>query len=454
VRSLAQNLAVALLILSSLICTTQTGEVQSPIRSHVPFPMPGPMAQVARDYAWRPARVDVHAQSVKVGERVPATVVLLDASGKLTYALERMSFSLQAISPSGKVVVQNLEAAPGASSVDLFLPATEPGLTKLIVRQSEDHLLESSNFVLITAQTPLSAPQLMLRVSGESNVNVRADQINYARIAVYYMDSRPKRSPIEVWLTWNHGDVKPNPLIIKKEEHFAEAHWTSNLPMQGATVTVAEVKPAVPLSGARSATINFVEPLSGIAFSNLPNTISIVDDFPLHARFYDLDGNYVSTSGKRDVDVSSSTGIVHLRPSAGETHGDFQTELIPAGWGSTEIEVWTPGYPPFAQTVVITYLAVLWISVAGGLLGALADLLPNRNRSRSWHILLSVIMGVVTALLCSWVYIVSALPLLPAGVLHSRIVVLCVSLVGGWTGKFTYRKIAAAVGSRVEHFRP
>jgi hypothetical protein len=413
------------------------------------------MAQVARDYAWRPARVDVQAQSVKAGERVPVKVVLLDASGKLTNALDRMAFSLEAISPSGKTVVQNLEAAPGASSVNLFLPATEPGLTKLIVRQPQGQILPSSNFVLITpVQAPLAGPQLMLRVSGESDANVRADQVNYGRIAVYYMDSQPARFPIEIWLTWDHGEVKPNPLIIKKGEYLAEAHWSSTLPTAGATVAIGDVKPAVPVSGARATTINFVEPVSGVAFFNPPNTVSIVDDLTLHVRFYDLAGNFVKTSDTRKVTVSSSSRIAHFKPSTGETNGDFETELIPAGWGSAKIEVATPGYSPFTQTVVITYLAVLWVCVAGGLLGVLANVLTNRNWLRSWHIFASFIFGVMVALLGSWTYIVFVLPYAPAGVLHNWMAILCVSLLGGWSGSFILRKITVALGRRVGHMRP
>jgi len=412
------------------------------------------MAQVARDYAWRPARVDVQAQSVRIGDRLLVKVVLLDATGKLTNALERMALNLEAIGPSGNAVVQNLEAAPGASSVDVVLPATEPGLTKLIVRQSQGQILESANFVLITpVQTPLAGPQLMLRVSGESDVNVRADQINYARIAVYYTDSQPARFPIEVWLTWDHGEVKPNPLVIRKGERFAEAHWSSSSPVGGATVAIADVKPAVPLSGARTATINFVEPVSGVAFFNPPNTISIVDDIALHARFYDLAGNFVRTSGTRKVIVSSSSRIARFKPSRGETNGDFEAELIPAGWGSAEIEVATPGYPPFRQTVVITYLAALWVCLAGGLLGALGHVLTSRNRLRGRHILASFIIGVVAALLGSWAYIVLALPYVPAGILHSRIAVLGMSFFGGWAGAFILRKMTAALGMRVEHMR-
>jgi len=410
------------------------------------------MAQVARDYAWRPARADVlpQAQGVKVGDKVPVKVVLLDASGKLTNAMEKTALILEATGPSGKTVSENLEVAPGASFVDLALPAMEPGLTRLIVRQPQDQILESSNFVLITpVQLPPPGPHLMFRVSGERDSNVRADRISYERIAVYYMDSQPARFPIQVWLTWDHGEVKPNPLIIKRGERFAEAHWTSGWPVASAKVAIADIKPATALSGARAATINFVEPVAGVAIFNPPATMSIVDAYTLHARFYDLAGNFIKTSDKRKVTVSTRSPIVRFKPDTRETDWDFATDLIPTGWGEAKIEVATPGYPPFTHTVAITYLAVVWVCLGGGLLGALADVLTSRNARRSWRTCARFIAGIAAALLACWAYVVLALPDAPAGILHSRVAVLGVSLVGGWAYTFVFRKVAAALGMEV-----
>jgi len=453
VRSFAGNLACILcFFLLTSIGTTPTARAQAGAQSHAQFSAPGPMAQVARDYAWRPARADVlpHAQGVKVGGRVPMRVLLLDASGKLTNALEKTALILEASGPSGKKVSENLEVALGASFVDLALTAMEPGLTKLVVRQPQDQILESSNFVLI-AHDHLArpGPQLMFRVSGERDSNVRADRVSYERIAVYYMDSRPARFPIQVWLTWNHGEVKPNPLIIKKGEHYAEAHWTSGSPVANANVFIADIKPATPVNGPREATINFVEPVSGVAFLNPPATMSIVDDYSLHARFYDLAGNFVKTFDKRKVTVSTSIPIVRFKPDARETDWDFQTDLIPTGWGKAEIKVATPGYPPFTHTIVITYLDVLWLCMAGGLLGGLAGVFISPIARWGWRFSASVMVGIPAALLACWAYVVRALPVAPAGILHSRIAVLGVSLTAGWAGVFVFRKIAAALGMEV-----
>jgi uncharacterized membrane protein YeaQ/YmgE (transglycosylase-associated protein family) len=463
------------------------------------------MAQVAREFAWRPVRADVvpHAQGVKAGDPVPVKVELLDGSGKLTNALLKTDLIVEAVGPSGKTQTLMVEISPGASSADVTFPGMEPGLTKLTVRQPRNEVLESSNFVLITPAAPAHSPttkkkkktpahkpmgrfetpvvgvahlrdtsllvfdwprsdeesagaspsppgpQLMFQVSGERDSNVRADQTSYERIAVYYMDSAPAKFPIQIWLTWNHGEVTPNPLIIKKGERFAEAHWTSGWPAAGAKVTIADIKPAIPLNGAGEATINFVEPVSGVAFFNPPATLSIVDAYSLHARFYDLAGNFVKTSDKRRVTVSTSNPIVHFKPDTQDTDWDFATNLIPTGWGQAEIQVATPGYPPFTHTVVITYLAVLWTCVVGGLLGSFADVLTDANKPRGWRIPARLIVGTLAALLASWAYVVIGIPEVAAGVLRSRIAVAGVSLVGGWAGIVVFRRVAKALGIEV-----
>jgi len=451
-RSRAGNLTFVLFyvfLICATICTTQTARAQSVTESHGQFAVPGPMAQVARDYAWQPARVDVLplAQGVKVGDKVPVRVVLMDASGKLTNAIEKTILILEASGPSGKKVTESLEVAPGASSADLALPAMEAGLTKLMVRESKDQILDSSNFALINpVQFAPPGPQLTFRVSGERDSNVRADGVSYERIGVYYMDSEPARFPVEILLTWNHGEVKPNPLIIKKGERFAEAHWTSGSPVASANVAIADIKPAIPINGVREATVKFVEPVSGVAFLNPPATMSIVDDYSLHARFYDLAGNFVKTSDKRKVRVSTNSPIVRFRPEARETDWDFQTDMIPTDWGKAEIEVVTPGYPPFTHTIMITYLGVLWLSMAGGLLGGLMHVFISPNARWGRRFTASFMVGIPAALLVCWAYVIRALPFAPAGILHSRIAVLGVSLMAGWAGVFVLRRVVAALG--------
>ena len=422
---------------------------QSGAQSHAQFTAPGPLAPVARDYAWQPARADVFplVQGVRVGDRVPLRVLLLDASGKLTNALEKTALILEATGPSGKKVTENLEVAPGASSADLSFQAVEPGLTMLMVRESKDQILDSSNFVSITpVQLAAPGPRLIFRVSGERDSKVRADGVSYERVGVYYVDSQPARFPVAIWLTWSHGELKPNPLVLKKGQRFAEAHWTSGSPVANANVFIADIKPAIPVNGAREANIKFVEPVSGVAFLDPPSSMSIVDDYSLHARFYDLSGNFVKTSDKRRVTASTSSPIVCFRPEARETDWDFQTDLIPTGWGKVEIEVATPGYRRFTHTILITYLGVLWSCMAGGLLGGLVGVFISSNARWCGRFTVSFVAGIPAALLACWGYVVRVLPFAPAGILHSRIAVLGVSLIAGWAGVFVFRKVAAALG--------
>jgi hypothetical protein len=464
------------------------------------------MAQVAREYAWRPVRADIlpQAQGVKEGDAVPVKVVLLDASGKLTNAIEKTDLVVEAAGASGKTTSIKVEVALGASSADFTLPPMAAGLTKLTVRQPQNRVLESSNFVLIApvkpqnfkssgksqkkaaahkktsgvypavrgvarlqnasltfefqpaepdaasgSTAPPAGPQLMFQVSGERDSNVRADQVSYERIAVYYMDSEPAKVPIQIWLTWNHGEVSPNPITIKKGDLVAEAHWTSGWPVAGAKVSIAEIKPAASVNGSREAVINFVEPVAGVAFSDPPTTMSIVDAYNLHARFYDLAGNFVKTSDKRRVSVTTSTPIVRFQPDSQDTDWDFQTALIPTGWGTAEIEVATPGYPAFKQTVVITYLAVLWLCIGGGLAGSLADVLTNPNAPKGWKIPARFVVGTLAALLACWIYVLVGVPDAPPGILHSRIAVAGVSLVGGWAGIVVFRRAAKLLGLQV-----
>jgi hypothetical protein len=290
--------------------------------------------------------------------------------------------------------------------------------------------------------TQPSGPHLMLQLSGEHDSNVRADGTNYERVAVYYMDSQPPKAAIKVWLTWDHGEIQPNPLVIKKGEFAAEGHWTSGWPVKNAKVAIANVQPALPVQGSNSASMNFVEPISGVAFFNPPKIMSIVDESDLHARFYDISGNFVRTSDKRKVTFSTSSPIVKFQPGSQEMDWDFPTMLTPTGWGTELIEVATPGYPPFTHTLVITYVGVVLLCLAGGLLGSLGDLLTNRNAPKGWRILARFMVGALAAVLACWAYVIVGMPQAPSGIFHSRIAVLGVSLVGGWAGIVVVRRIA------------
>ena len=466
------------------------------------------MAQVAQQYAWRPVRADIlpQSQGTKIGDSVVVRIELLDANGKPTNALQNTPLVVHAVEPSGKVQEMKLEVPSGTSSTEFKFQAAEPGLTKMTVSNPENQVLESSNYVLITprsrhakpsssskskvapakkvfsnpptsqvyghahvanvrlvslafdelqdngnaaAAAEAAGPRIMLQVSGEHDSNVRADNVNFERVSVYYMDSAPSQTAIKVWLTWNHGAIEPNPLVIEKGNYTAEAHWTSGSPVKNATVSIARIEPAVAVQGESSAQINFVEPVSGVAFFNPPASMSVVDEYDLHARFYDIAGNFVRTSDKRSVAVSTSNPILKFKPASQDTDWDFDTNLTPTGWGKAQIEVATPGYPPFEHTLVVTYMGVLLLCIAGGLLGSLGDILTNSSAARGWRILGRLMVGTLAALLCSWAYVIVGLPEVPAGILHSRIAAFGVSIASGWAGIIAVRRVAKWLGMEI-----
>jgi hypothetical protein len=466
-----------------------------------------PMAQVARDYAWRPYRADVvpQTQGVKAGDPIAVQVTLLDANGKLTNAIQPTTLILETQSPSRNTLSIKVEIPAGSSSAEVKLPALEPGLIKLTIRHPDNLLVGSSNFVFVakpgtaakgskkskktrvpkptvkptsyfrwqTAGTarlqtasltffdfqpddlaggpgaPSSGPQIMLQVSGENDSNVRADPATYERVDVYYMDAEPASRPIQIWLSWDHGEIKPNPIIINPGERFGEAQWTSDWPAKGATVSIADVKPPIAISGSRQKTINFVDPIFSVGFLDPPKTMTIVDQYNLHAHFFDRMGKLVRTSDKRKVTISASNPILRFSPDTQETDWDFQTSLVPTGWGKAEITVATDKYPPFTTTVAVTYVGIMLLCIAGGILGSLADILTNPKAPHGWRILARMMVGTLAALLACWAYVIVGLPNAPPGILHSRIAVGGVSLVAGWAGIAVFRRVAKVLSIEI-----
>jgi uncharacterized RDD family membrane protein YckC len=96
--------------------------------------------------------------------------------------------------------------------------------------------------------------------------------------------------------------------------------------------------------------------------------------------------------------------------------------------------------------VIITYLAALWLCLAGGLLGSLVDVLNNRHGPHGWRIPARLMVGLLAALLACWIYIVVGIPGVPPGIGHNRIAILGVSLLGGWAGIVIFRKGGKSLG--------
>jgi len=174
--------------------------------------------------------------------------------------------------------------------------------------------------------------------------------------------------------------------------------------------------------------------------------MTIVEQYNLHAHFFDRVGKLVRTGEKRRVSVSASNPILRFTPDSQDTDWDFQTSLVPNGWGRAGITVVTDSYPPFRTTVAVTYLGILMLCIVGGMLGSPADILSNPNAPRGRRIPARMIVGTLAALLAYWLCVIVGLPNAPAGILHSRIAVGGVSLVAGWAEAALFRLATKTLG--------
>jgi hypothetical protein len=451
------------------------------------------MRQQAQEAILRPTKVDILPvdQLNQTTRPVNVEVVLRSSLGRPVAVQEATTVEVTATEPSGHVVRQSVTFAPGESSKTTELSLTESGVTKLRVRQENDALLESTNYVNVapppvqkqkrrsrkaqssrshselrprfefarprllyaalyqepnqpTAFTATAGPQLMLKVSGENDATgVRADGIAFARVQIFYMADTPPATNIKVWVSPSNGDISANPIIISKNQLMGEAHWTSKSPIAAAKLTIVTSDPKVPIAGSTEATVTFGAPILGIGFLNPPSKISIVDSATVTAVFFDADGNPVPTGTKRDYRFVSNSPILRLLPdhaSVDPGASDFSTVATATFVGESQIEVVSPGYISKPQKVRVTGLVVLLLCVVGGVLGGLLAYINSQGKL--WA---RIVTGVIVGAVASWAYVFVGLPNIQSVILHTQISVLFVSVLAAFAGVKTLSVITKAL---------
>ena len=456
------------------------------------------MRQQAQEAIQRPAKVDVLPvdQFNQTSQPVRVQVVLRASAGQPIAALQNTTVEVSATQPSGNIVHQSVAFAPGDSSKTLELSIPEAGVSKLRVREQNDLLLESTNYINVAParaaaspkkrskktakvhkQTGLtspmefsrhhgprllraavfqepnepaafpaaaSGPRLMLKVSGENDATgVRADGVAFARVQVFYMDDTPPRTDIKVWVSPSNGEISANPIIIPKGQDSGEAHWTSKYVIPNAKLTVAGTNPKVPFSGSSEATVAFGAPILSLDLDDPPSKMTIVDAVKLTAVFFDAQGNPVPTATKRGYTFLSSNPVLVLQqPDDSVDPGAFKfsTMAIPTFVGESDIKVISPGYASPKHKVKITGLLVLLLCVIGGVLGGLLAFMNSNGKL--WA---RIGTGVIVGAVASWAYVFIGLPHIQPMILHTQISVLFVSVLAAFAGVKTLSVITQAL---------
>ena len=282
------------------------------------------MNQQAQQAMRRPTRVDVLAleKTNQTDHPVRLQVTLRGGDGQPVPALDTVSADVQITLPSGQTSTRALTFSPGESQKEIDIPISEAGLVKLSVRQPDDRLLGSSDYVYVAPLpkpkaakkkatrkqshlvVPLASPRLrfaaeprvfparlmtaaytmlpqaggadappaqpgapaadaslQLKISGvDSPDGIPADGKTAARVQLFWIAPDPPKQDVQVWLNWSNGDLSPNPVLIPNGQRTGEAEWTSRYPIPSATLSVAAtIPPHLQFQGNNQATARFGE---------------------------------------------------------------------------------------------------------------------------------------------------------------------------------------------------
>ena len=446
-----------------------------------------PMRAQAQQAAARPMKLDVRplTQVALLGGTVSAEVSMLDASNEPA-AWRNKESKIEVEVNGGTPHKQTLTIPAGQSAAGFTFKATQSGVISLTARDMANTLLSGGNSVYVRADTNrkarksrkqsiLTFPEhqeertlfqtvsfaagakphsglsmwtyqggttsstasnqahslLLTNASGKDEI--LADGKDFARIKVYFMDANGGApSDIKIWLTWSNGDLNPQPIVIKKGESSAEAHWVSQSPVDG-TVSFVTAGPRYTIEGNRELKVSFVPPIYGVGYTG-PNPLrmSLIDCEPLTAQFFDQQGRTVQTNKPRRINFISTAPALHLDPGAFDVEPNQSGGsifLLPTWKGRTRVEIWTPGYDHQTVVVEVTVWLVLVLCLLGGVIGGIAAK-DKLKGSIAWR----AFVGIVGSIVLVWLCVFAVLPKTHSVVAHNLVSVLVVGLIGGYLG--------------------
>lgn len=470
-------------------------------QSQTVFPMVQQQYRIAAERANNePFKVDVQPlqQGAQPGVPTKIRVELRNAKNELVNAVQPVSVEVKTRTPADVEQIQKVTIAANTSSMEISLTPGQSGLWKLEVREANDHLKSGSNYLVVspaqaaTARVPVSAtkksaagqkktnrktaapasrpqgflsgprlmlaafefqpqdgsstqpavqPGIILKVSGEGDGKVRADGTSAARVSVFLLS--PQTTDVRVWLAVSQGQLDQAMITISRGQFEAEAKWTSGTPAEQAKVTITQTSPAVAGMQQASATVNFVDPIVGIAFENPLTRMNIVELGTVAVRFVDKNAVPVPAHAPLLYRFSANSAHVRLAPAADQTKPgaiDFSADIRPSALGKVMIEAAVQGLPPITQPVEVTGLLLLFFCALGGAAGALVNHLDRKQKG----LMASLATGVIVALPVTWLYVWVGLPNLNAAFLHNQLSAIMVAILAGIGGaaglKATARK--------------
>lgn len=458
-------------------------------------PMAQQQYQMAVDRANNePFKVEVQPiqQGVQPGTPTKIKVELRNARNELVNAVQPVVIEVKTWTPSSVEQTQKLTILANTSSSEIPMTPGQAGLWKLEVREANDHLKSGSNYLVVSgarpstslspgmtkkkpipadakkkATQPVAKPQgfldtprlvlaaydpqpqdvsssesaeqakISLKVSGEGDGRVRADGTSAARVSVFLFASQA--TDVRVWLAVSQGQLDKDMVIIPRGEFEAEARWTSRTVAEKSKISITQTSPTIAGTRDASATVDFVDPIVGIAFANPIASMNIVEMGTVNVRFVDQNATPVSTHRPLSYRFSVNSAHLKLTPAADQTKAgafDFSTNITPSALGNVTIEAAVEGLPPITQKVNITGLLLLLFCMLGGVAGALVNHFDRKKNGfvAKEGLTASLLTGLIVALPVTWLYVCIGLPNLNAAFLHSELSAIMVAILAGLGG--------------------
>ena len=240
------------------------------------------------------------------------------------------------------------------------------------------------------------------------------------------------------------GRMAPAPLVIPPGEEEGTSTLTFNF-AGDVKVEYIGATPRVELDGDRVMTVSFEPPITGVKLRPSPQRISLVETSDVVVNLVDDRGTPIATRTRRVVALARTSG--HGEMSAAEVAiepegSTGRAASTPVWWGPVTLTASTPKLMSVQATLQADPpLALLAISLAGGLVGGYVFML-KKKRTKRWR----VPLGALTGVILFWAVLFLGLSALPRTAILNPISVFVISVLGGWLGTGVFEPVLKRLG--------